>query len=396
MRRKHRAGGCWRSTELLMTALRRSWSEIFPCTGQGAAQIVFRITMVARKIGTAQAQNFPDLSWGGVLGEQFSGQPEIDDAPIGLREALQNTPTLNPTLIHNRSALWRDAAAVWCRAELLGCGNRRSCRSQRQRLLSGGEHFLGGGGQDWFRLDDVDRRRETGEFASRRFEVAEAGQTTQVAPIGAGPIAVVALSQKPAQIRGQCRLQRRGADPNPSLEVARASLEHDTGLMPMDAHLLEHLRTGMIQVEEDVTRIAAIGVRPEEDVEASVVVCAQKTHHGVACQLLRGPQPLSRSWFTADGMDQADQINLIRHRRQLATDSLPGEKFAVEHGAEHEPGARFSTMGFQWMVTSALTSCLIAGDHPILSLISFILSINTHKAVGVGVWLNEKGIVLME
>ena len=120
----------------------------------------------------------------------------------------------------------------------------------------------------------------------------------------------------------------------------------------------------MIQVEEDVTRIAAIGVRPEEDVEVPIVVCAQKTHHGVACQLLRGPPPLSRSWSMADGMDQADQINLIRHRRELATDSLPREKFAVEHGAEHEPGARFSTMGFQWMVTSALTGCLITGDHP--------------------------------
>ena len=30
-----------------------------------------------------------------------------------------------------------------------------------------------------------------------------------------------------------------------------------------------------------------------------------------------------------------------------------------------------------------------------LSLISFILSINTHKTVEVAVWLNEKGIVLM-
>jgi len=31
----------------------------------------------------------------------------------------------------------------------------------------------------------------------------------------------------------------------------------------------------------------------------------------------------------------------------------------------------------------------------VLSLISFILSINTHKTVEVAVWLNEKGIVLM-
>ena len=211
MRRTHRARGCWRSTELLMIALGRSWSER---TGQGAAQIVFRITMVAGKIGTAQAQNFPDLIWRGVLDEQFSGQPEIDRAPIRLREALQNAPTLNPTLIHNRSAFRRDAAGR--------CGNGRSYRQPRslgvgcKRQLSGSEHFLGGGGQDWLRMDDVDRRCETGELASRWLEVAEAGQTAQVAPIGAGPVAVVALSQKPAQTGGQWRLQRRGADPNPS------------------------------------------------------------------------------------------------------------------------------------------------------------------------------------
>jgi len=57
-----------------------------------------------------------------------------------------------------------------------------------------------------------------------------------------------------------------------------------------------------------------------------------------------GAEPAAKP--TADGMHQADQINLIRHRRELATDILPGEKFAVEHGAEHVPGAGFSTMDF--------------------------------------------------
>jgi hypothetical protein len=35
------------------------------------------------------------------------------------------------------------------------------------------------------------------------------------------------------------------------------------------------------------------------------------------------------------------------------------------------------------------------GSIVVLSVISFILSINTHKTVEVAVWLNEKGIVLM-
>jgi hypothetical protein len=354
---------------------RRSWSEIFRSQSspdQSAAQIVFGIAVLARQTGTAQAQNFPDLGSRCMLGEQLCGQPEIDDAPIGLREALANAPTLKPALIHGRRAFGRDAAVWWrSRPELLWCGNGRSRRIKRRRwlgveckpFLGGIEHFLRGGGQDGLSMHDLDRRRDTRERACRWLEIAKAGQTAQVAPIGAGPVAAIALGQDSAQSRGQCRLQRRGADPDPSLEVARTGLEHDTGLMPVDAHLLEHVRAGVIQVEEDVARVAPFGVRPEVYVEAQAVVCAQKTHYSVVGQLMRGPQPLSRSWSTSDRMDQANHVNLIRHRRQLATDGLLGEEFAVEHAAKHELGACFPTTDFQWMVTSALTTCLTSGDN---------------------------------
>src|SRR5215471_2150130 len=85
----HRAGGRGRKSR----------------TRQGAAQIIFGIAMVARKIRAAQAQDFHDLSRGSMLGEQFAGQPEIDDAPIGARKTLANAPTLNPMLIDGCCAL---------------------------------------------------------------------------------------------------------------------------------------------------------------------------------------------------------------------------------------------------------------------------------------------------
>jgi len=132
------------------------------------------------------------------------------------------------------------------------------------------------------------------------------------------------------------------------------------------AHVLEYVRACVIQVKEDVARVAAFGVRPEVDIKAQAMVCAQKMYHAVAGQLLCGPQTLSGSWFPFDGMDEADQIERIRHRRQLATYRLLGESFAVEHGAEHELGPRFSTMDFQSMVTSALTTCLTQGDKSTL------------------------------
>src|SRR5215469_9287510 len=377
---KVQAGACWRSTELLRSAPRRSWSDIFPLqssSGQSAAQIVFGIAVLARQSGTAQAQNFPDLGRRCRLGEQFGGQPEIDDAPIGLREALQNTPTLKPAPIDRRGASGCDAAVWWrSRPELPWCGNRRSRRIHRRlslgvarkEFLSGMQSFLCGGGQKRLSMDDLDGRRDTGERAGCWFEIAKAGQTAQVPPIGAGPIAAIALGQEPAQYRGQCRLQRRGADANPSLKVAGTGLEHDTGLMSVNAHVLEYVRSGVIQVEEDVACVAVFGVRPEIDVEAQAVVCAQGLHHSVPRQLLRGPQRSCRSWFTFDAVDEANQIELIRHCRQLAIDGLVSERFAIEHGAEHELGPHFSTKDFQWMVTSILTACLRPGDKSKLNL----------------------------
>jgi hypothetical protein len=51
----------------------------------------------------------------------------------------------------------------------------------------------------------------------------------------------------------------------------------------------------------------------------------------------------------------------------LTTHGLLGESFAVEHGTEHGLGPRFSTMDFQWMVKSVLTTCLISGDNSTLT-----------------------------
>ena len=144
--------------------------------------------------------------------------------------------------------------------------------------------------------------------------------------------------------------------------MAGTGLEHDTGLMPVYAHVLEHVRACVIQIKEDIARVAAFGLGPQIDVEAEAVVRTQKTDYAVAPQILSGPQTLSRCWFTPDGMDQADQIERIRHRSHLATDGLLGEKFAVQHGAEHEPGPRSSAIDFQWMVRSALTTCITPGD----------------------------------
>lgn len=72
---------------------------------QSATQIVFRSAVVAGKIWTSQTENSFHLDCRYVHGQQFSSQPQIDDAPVRLRKALPNTPTFRPALIM-RAAPW--------------------------------------------------------------------------------------------------------------------------------------------------------------------------------------------------------------------------------------------------------------------------------------------------
>lgn len=99
-----------------------------PC--QGASQIVLRVAMLAREIWASQAEDRCHLSGRDVQGEQFSRQPQIDDAPVHMGKAFQNMPTLHPASIDTRGSWLRckpgsipgsgaavDCSAIACRAE---------------------------------------------------------------------------------------------------------------------------------------------------------------------------------------------------------------------------------------------------------------------------------------
>jgi hypothetical protein len=45
---------------------------------------------------------------------------------------------------------------------------------------------------------------------------------------------------------------------HPSLEIARAGLKHHTGSESMGSHVFDNGWVGVIQIDEDVTRIASI------------------------------------------------------------------------------------------------------------------------------------------
>jgi hypothetical protein len=202
-------------------------------------------------------------------------------------------------------------------------------------------------------------------WAALRLLIDEARQSSQVAPVGAGQVAAIGVGQLPSQRSRQLRFEATGADANPSLQTAGASLENHTRLMAIGAHGLENARAGLIEIEENIPGIAMAAVGQEIHVEALTVACTQILHHSCTYQVTGCPQPFSWSWSACGAVNQTDEVEIVRHTRQLAADNLQGEKeSAVEHGSEDELEAPCLEITFQRLVSSALTDCLSFGDHP--------------------------------
>ena len=69
------------------------------CASDGAPQVAIRIPVAAGKMRAAEPEDSLDLRRGFALREQIPGDPQIDDAPVGLRKALQNMPSLHTTSV---------------------------------------------------------------------------------------------------------------------------------------------------------------------------------------------------------------------------------------------------------------------------------------------------------
>src|SRR5438270_1343772 len=79
------------------------------CACDGASQVVIRIGVAAGKMGTGEAKDGLDLNSGAAVQEQVLGNPKIYDAPVRLRKAFPNMPSLHTTLVDRgglRGAGW--------------------------------------------------------------------------------------------------------------------------------------------------------------------------------------------------------------------------------------------------------------------------------------------------
>jgi hypothetical protein len=65
------------------------------CARDGASQVVIGMAVSARKMRTGEAKDGLNLNSGLAQREQVSGDPKIYDAPIRLRKAFPNMPSLH-------------------------------------------------------------------------------------------------------------------------------------------------------------------------------------------------------------------------------------------------------------------------------------------------------------
>ena len=334
-------------------------------TCQSATHIVFRIAVVAGKMRTSQTENSFHLGRRYVDGQQFSSEPQINGAPVGLGKALPNVPALHPALIDRDGSLGSNRG-LWVAytGEVVGSQPRCSRSLPGHPLRGRMQQVLGGARENRTGFDNLYPRSVTADRTSRELLVGEASQSSQVTPVAAGQIAAISVSQLFADGRCQGRFQRCGADANPSLEMARAGLEHHAGLMTISAHEFKDPRWGVIEVEENIAGIAILGIGEQIYVVTLAVACAQKAHHGSTHQLTRIPKPFSRTHSACGMVNQPNEVEFIRHSRQLAADSVQGkEKSAVEHGSKNAIEAPRRYNDFQRTATTPLTLCLSPRVH---------------------------------
>src|SRR5215475_3682076 len=81
-------------------------------------------------------------------------------------------------------------------------------------------------------------------------------------------------------------------------------------------------------------------------------------------ELGSGPQPLARESSSGLVVNQADQVKVVRHRRNLAAHGPQGQiESTVEHGPNSGIEETRRTMNSQRTANSGLTGCLSSGVH---------------------------------
>jgi hypothetical protein len=287
-------------------------------TGDRPVQVVLGIAVPAGKLRAAEPENIFDLGCGYAQRQQVPGDPEIDNTPVGLRKTLGDPP-------------WAYAVAVDIGGLCHGHGGRRGIAWVRcagspvgrpQQIHGRLQQSVGVGRQARTGVDDLHPRSVATAGTPHRFLVRETGESAQMTPVSAGPIAAVITGQLPGYGSCNAGFQDRAAYVNPSLHMVWTGLEYNAGMVPVVTHPVEDIGVSAIEIEQNIAGVLVLRVGLNVDIASFTVANAQECDGCRIEQLSPCPQPFSRERSTSPIMDQTDQIQIVRHRCHLAADRL--------------------------------------------------------------------------
>ena len=295
---------------------------------EGAAQIVVWMMVTAGEMRAGEPENGLDPSRRRSLRQEVAGDPQIDDAPIGLRKAVGDPPPLHTTMVDGAGLRGSD---VWNGVLVAGRrGNRGVGRGRQRPQWRGGSGRLQQGvglcRQPRTGVHQSDPGSVAARSAPRRLLIGETGESSRMAPVSARRIAAIGTRQPLARGGRDRRFQRTGTETNPGLKAAGASLQDHTGIMPMGPHGLQNHWLRDVEVDENIACVLVPGVGVEINIASLAVAGAQKPDGTGARQLPCAPQPFSWESTSALSMNQADQIQFTRHGRELSRNRVPSQK----------------------------------------------------------------------
>src|ERR1035438_7564390 len=233
-----------------------------------------------------------------------------------------------------------------------------------EAYTDGGQQSFGARRQTRVGVDELYPRSVPIRRPASGFLIGEAGEPSQVTPVGAGQVASIDMRQVPACGSGQHRFQGRGAEANPSLQMAGAGLQQHARVMSVGTHELYDCGIRTIQVNQNVACVVSASVGLDVHVASLAVANAQKPDGGCTHHLRRRPKPFSWELTACLLVNQSDQIQLVGHRRELSPDRLPRQKEPeVVHDRNFAIEATRRTMNFQRTANSVLTVCLTSGGR---------------------------------
>ena len=200
-------------------------------------------------------------------------------------------------------------------------------------------------------MENFNPGRRSGQQAPLSLAIGESCQSSQMTPIGAGPISPIQTGQLSADFGSDGRFQWLSAHPYPGLEMAGTGFNQHTGLVIIRPHGVEDGRVGVVQIDKNIAGVVLRPPRVEIDVVSLAIAGTQKSHGGAIGHLGSGPKTIPRKNFSGVAVNQPDEINIAGHRRQLPSNSLQCEeesaihdRDSTTHSKSNPAKAEFSTL----------------------------------------------------